>query len=133
MRVKLCTRCPYTPRDLADHYDPDAALYACAKCDALFDRQNLGEAHRRPQWSAIPPTISMIPQGVAPSATDDSASSATTSGEPLCARGSASIAATPAERATTDGCADFAPPDDRDRIIRGLFGGSAFQNQEPAE
>jgi hypothetical protein len=33
MRVKLCARCPYTPRDLAGHYDPGAALHACAKCD----------------------------------------------------------------------------------------------------
>ena len=33
MRVKLCRRCPYTPRDLADHYDPEAALHVCAKCD----------------------------------------------------------------------------------------------------
>jgi hypothetical protein len=33
MRVKLCASCPYTPRDLAGHYDPNAALHACAKCD----------------------------------------------------------------------------------------------------
>ena len=33
MRVKVCSRCPYTPRDLADHYDPDGILHACAKCD----------------------------------------------------------------------------------------------------
>jgi hypothetical protein len=26
MRVKLCLRCPYTPRDLAGHYDPDGIL-----------------------------------------------------------------------------------------------------------
>jgi hypothetical protein len=37
MRVKLCARCPYTPRDLASHYDPDAALHACAKCDDNYD------------------------------------------------------------------------------------------------
>lgn len=33
MRVKLCERCPYTPRDLAGHYDPGASLHVCAKCD----------------------------------------------------------------------------------------------------
>jgi hypothetical protein len=33
MRVKLCATCPYTPRDLADHYDPAAALHLCATCD----------------------------------------------------------------------------------------------------
>src|SRR5262245_22723628 len=78
MRVKLCIRCPYKPRDLAGHYDPNAVLYACAKCDANFDSQDLSEAHRRQQWSTIPPTISMIPRGAAPFATDDLVSSATT-------------------------------------------------------
>jgi hypothetical protein len=33
MRVKLCARCPYQPRDLEDHCDPEAALHVCAKCD----------------------------------------------------------------------------------------------------
>ncbi len=33
MRVKLCARCPYTPEDLIGHYDSQAALYVCAKCD----------------------------------------------------------------------------------------------------
>jgi hypothetical protein len=33
MRVKLCARCPYTPRDLADHHDPEGTLHVCAKCD----------------------------------------------------------------------------------------------------
>jgi hypothetical protein len=33
MRVKLCARCPYTPRDLTGHYDPEAALHVCARCD----------------------------------------------------------------------------------------------------
>jgi hypothetical protein len=33
MRVKLCARCPYTPRDLAGHYDPEATLHVGAKCD----------------------------------------------------------------------------------------------------
>jgi hypothetical protein len=33
MRVKLCASCPYTPRDLGGHYDSEAALHACAKCD----------------------------------------------------------------------------------------------------
>ena len=33
MRVKLCARCPYLPCDLAGHYDPEAVLHLCAKCD----------------------------------------------------------------------------------------------------
>jgi hypothetical protein len=34
MRVRLCARCPYTPRDVTGHYDPEAVLYLCAKCDS---------------------------------------------------------------------------------------------------
>ena len=33
MRVKLCSRCPYTPRDLAGHYDPEGEIHVCARCD----------------------------------------------------------------------------------------------------
>jgi hypothetical protein len=34
LRVKLCARCPYAPHDVAGHYDPEAAMHLCAKCDA---------------------------------------------------------------------------------------------------
>jgi hypothetical protein len=49
MRVKLCSRCPYTPRDLAGHYDPDGVLHACAKCDGYEASTNHypREAQRR--------------------------------------------------------------------------------------
>ena len=43
MRVKLCSRCPYAPRDLADHYDPDAALLCM--CEV---RQRIGGP--QPEW-----------------------------------------------------------------------------------
>jgi hypothetical protein len=33
MRVKLCARCPYTPRDLAGHYDAESVFHVCATCD----------------------------------------------------------------------------------------------------
>jgi hypothetical protein len=33
MRVRLCKRFPYAPRDLAGRYDPEGALHVCAKCD----------------------------------------------------------------------------------------------------
>lgn len=33
MHVELCERCPYSPRDLADHYDSDAALHLCVTRD----------------------------------------------------------------------------------------------------
>ena len=33
MQVELCARCPYSPRDLADHCDSDAALHLEVTCD----------------------------------------------------------------------------------------------------
>ena len=33
MRVKLCARCPYTPRDLANYYDANSGSYLCFRCD----------------------------------------------------------------------------------------------------
>ena len=50
MRVKLCARCPYAPRDLAGHYDPEAAFHACAKCDGeqgMITNHYPREARRR--------------------------------------------------------------------------------------
>ena len=32
MSAKFRARCPYTPRDLAGHYDPNAQLHICTKC-----------------------------------------------------------------------------------------------------
>ena len=40
MQVKLCARCPYTPDDLATHYEPKAALHLCAKCDMAKPENN---------------------------------------------------------------------------------------------
>jgi DNA-binding CsgD family transcriptional regulator len=34
MRVKLCEKCPYTPPDLSDHYEAEATLHLCARCDS---------------------------------------------------------------------------------------------------
>lgn len=48
MKVTLCTRCPYGPRDLADHYDPEAALHVCAKCDGE-QRMLTNHTHARPK------------------------------------------------------------------------------------
>ena len=50
MKVKLCARCPYAPPDLAGHYDPEAALHVCAKCDGehvKLTNHYPREAHRR--------------------------------------------------------------------------------------
>ena len=34
MRVKLCDRCPYSPRDLADYYDANSSCHLCFRCDS---------------------------------------------------------------------------------------------------
>jgi hypothetical protein len=34
MRVKLCARCPYSPRDLADYYDANSSSHLCFRCDS---------------------------------------------------------------------------------------------------
>ena len=131
MRVRVCNRCPYTPRDLAGHYDAEAVLYACAKCDAISDIHSSCEPDRRRQWSTTFPSISTIPPSAAPSATDDLALSAITPGAPLCARGNASNASRPEERPTANGCA--APPDHRHREIPGALRDAAFRSREAAE
>ena len=33
MRVKLCARCPYSPRDLADYYDANSSSHLCFRCN----------------------------------------------------------------------------------------------------
>src|SRR5882757_5737943 len=56
MKVKLCARCPYTPRDLAGHYDPEAALHVCAKCDGehgMLTNHYPRGAHRRRKCSTV--------------------------------------------------------------------------------
>jgi hypothetical protein len=114
MKVKLCERCPYTPYDLADHYDPVAALHACAICDR--DQAAVTQQHsNKTQWSRTCATtrssISMTQQSDAPFATGSLASSVTIPGAPPSARSGAWITSRPAATATTDGYGDFAPPD----------------------
>jgi len=76
MQVKLCARCPCTPRDLADHYDSQAALHLCAMCD-----YGPCKTLRRPicQTRTINPTgnTGLTELHVAPFATESSASFAT--------------------------------------------------------
>jgi hypothetical protein len=133
MRVKLCARCPYTPRDLADHYDPDAALYACAKCDGevgILNAYGPCGPERRRQCSTSLDIISMTTPGVAPFAKDGLASSVTTPGELPSVQKNASIASGHAGRATAIGCADFAPPDYGLRETTGVSRRAAFRSGE---
>jgi hypothetical protein len=107
MRVKLCVRCPYTPRDLAHHYDPEAVLYACAKCDDQRD-------HCLTQWRRKCTTrisTGTVVQSAAPSARENSASSVIIARASRSAQRSVSINSGHDATATAGGCGDFAPPD----------------------
>jgi hypothetical protein len=116
MRVKLCARCPYTPQDLASHYDPEAPLHACAKCDhgnAVVTRHYPREAERRRRCSTVPIIFGTAQRSVAPSATEGLVSSATTPVELPSVQRSALIASDSAKRATADGYSDFALPEEQ--------------------
>jgi hypothetical protein len=136
MRVKLCSRCPYTPRDLAGHYDPEAAVHVCAKCDRA-ERASTNcyprKADRRQQCVAPPNIPGMAQPGVAQSATESLALYGTTPGELHFARRSALNASRHARKATVDGYVDFTPPDDRAEPLAAILRSSGFWNKEPAE
>lgn len=112
MRVKLCARCPYTPQDLAGHYDPEGTLYACARCDGgqkVSTNHYPREPYRRPQCATVPNIHGTVQPSVALSATESLVSSATTPGEPPSAQKSALAASRPVKRATADGYVCFIP------------------------
>jgi hypothetical protein len=114
MRVKRCARCPYAPQDLAGHYDPEAALHVCAKCDgeqATPINHYPRDAYRRRQCATIPNVFETTQRSVARSVTETLASSGTTPGERPSVQRSALIASRPARTATADGYAGFKPPD----------------------
>jgi hypothetical protein len=114
MRVKLCSRCPYTPRDLAGHYDPEGVLHVCAKCDGEQGASTNycpHKAHRRQQCVTAPNILGTAQPSVARSATENLASYGTTAAEPPSVQGSALTASRHARKATADGYVDFTPPD----------------------
>jgi hypothetical protein len=134
MRVKLCSRCPYTPRDLAGHYDPEGVIHVCAKCDGA-ETANTNRYPRkadRRQQCAIPPNIpGMAQPSVAQFVTESLASYGTTRGEPHSARGSALTATRHARKTTVDGYVDFTPPDDRGEPLAAILRNSGFRSKEP--
>jgi hypothetical protein len=136
MRVKLCARCPYTPQDLAGHYDPEAALHACAKCDVeqgMLTNHYPRQAHRRRQCATVLNIFGMTQPSAAPSVTESLVSSGTTPGELPSVQRNAPIASRPARRATADGCADFEPPDhSRSENHSEFTRRSGFRNKEAA-
>ena len=114
MRVKLCSRCPYAPQDVASHYDPEAALHLCANCDieqGMLTNHYPRAAYRRRQCATIPSVLEIAQRSVAQSVTETLVSSGTTPGELPSVQRNALIASGPARRATADGYADFKPPD----------------------
>jgi hypothetical protein len=115
MRVKLCLRCPYAPRDLAGHYDPEGILHACAKCDGQEASTNHypRKAQRRQQCATVPNIFVTAQPGVAQSVTESLASSGTTAGKPRSVQRSALTASRHASRATADGYVGFRPPENR--------------------
>src|SRR5579863_3486165 len=116
MRVKLCPRCPYSPRDLADHYDIDAALHLCAACDAQYDPCKTLR-RRTCRTRTIYPTskASLIERRAALSVTESSASFAIIDAAgPSVQRGASSVSGC-AGRATAGGYGDFELLDEASR------------------
>jgi hypothetical protein len=114
MRVKLCAQCPYTPRDLAGHYDPQAALHVCAKCDrepGILTNHYPREAQRRRKCTTVANIFGTMQQSAAPSVTESLVSSATTRGELPSVQRDVPIASKPARTTTADGYVDFNPSD----------------------
>jgi hypothetical protein len=137
MRVRLCSRCPYTPRDLAGHYDPEAVLHVCARCDGEREASTNHyprKTYRRQKCATVPSIPAMAQRSVARSATESLASSGTTRGEPLSVQESALTASRPAWTATADGYVDFSPPDNgRGETPAAPFRSSGFNDPHPAE
>ena len=135
MRVKLCSRCPYTPRDLAGHYDSAAALHVCAKCDGHEASTNRypRKVHRRQQCATVLNIFAATPTGGARSVTESLGSSDTMCGEPPSVRESALIASGSARPVTAAGYAGFKLPDrGRDEELPDSSRSSRIRNTEAA-
>jgi hypothetical protein len=133
MRVRICPRCPYTPRDLAGHYDPEGVLHVCAKCDGEGASTNYDprKAHRRQQCVTAPDILGMAQASGARFATDSLASYGTTPSEPRFVQGGALTASRHARKASVNGCVDFTPPDGRGEALAAIFRSSGFWSKGP--
>ena len=133
MQVKLCARCPYTPRDLADHYDSEAVLHLCATCDVEY-------GPRKTLRRSICQTRRMNPAGstgpsefhVAPFAKESSASFATTAAARPSVQENASSVSPSAGSAIAAGYGDLELPEDSSRDQTGRSWHSGFLKKEPA-
>jgi hypothetical protein len=137
MRVKLCARCPYTPQDLAGHYDPKGFLHVCAACDDEPEttiNHYPRPAYRRQKCAIVPNTFETARPGIARSVTERLASSGTIPAEPPSARRSALTASRPGARTTAGGCVDFKPPPDNcGKHPAALAGSSEARSKEVAQ
>ena len=135
MRVKLCARCPYTPQDLAGHYDPEATLHVCAKCDGKqggSTKHYPREAYRRRKCSTVHNIFGMTRPSAALSVTEGLVLSGTTPGELPSVQRNALIASKPDRMATADGYFDLSSPPENGcgGHHAAIHHGSAFRNTE---
>jgi hypothetical protein len=118
MRVKLCSRCPYTPRDLAGHYDPQGDLHVCATCDAEQGANTNYRPHKTPRRQQCVTALNFPGTAqpcVARSATDNLASSGTIRAEPPSVQRSALSTSRHVCETTAAG---YTPPDNGRRDNR---------------
>jgi hypothetical protein len=116
VQVKLCARCPYSPRDLADHYDIDAALHLCATCDAEYDPcQTLRRPTCRTRVSNAINKTGPTGRHAVPSARESSASFVITAVARPSVQSGASSVSSSAGTATAAGYGDFELPEHRSR------------------
>lgn len=135
MRVRLCSRCPYAPRDLAGHYDPEGALHVCAKCDGeqgASTNYYPRKVHRRQQWPAATNIRGITKPSIARFATEGLASYGITHGEPRFVQRSASTASRPARKPTADGYVGSTPPDGENEGAASISI-SGFWSKEPVQ
>ena len=131
MKVKLCTRCPYTASDLDDHYDSEALVHACARCDGEKDKAKPYyplEPHRRRKCSIVPKPFETPRRSAVPCAVGNSVLSGIIPGDRPSARRNASNASGFAENITTDGCEPFTPAEP----LAALFSCTRPHKTEPA-
>jgi len=105
MRVKLCTTCPYVPRDLAGHYDPQAVLHVCAKCDCQQEASTNNyprKTYRRQECATAFSIVGTAHLNVARSVRGNSAWCGTTPGKPPSVQRSAPADSGPVEKTTAD-------------------------------
>jgi hypothetical protein len=140
MRVKLCSRCPYTPQDLAGHYDPEGILHVCAMCDgrqnAAIADQPLRKAQRRQKCATVSNFLPTAQPSVARSVTENLALSGTTPGAPHFAQGSALNSSGPVGKPTRIGYADFETPPDNgcsSEHHAAISGHSGFRSKETVQ